>query len=176
MAALIDFDPDPDHRGATNLSTEFLLPLPIDSVFDFFADASNLESITPPSLRFRITTPKPIQMSAGTLIDYRLRLHRIPIRWRTEISDWNPPYRFIDSQLRGPYRRWVHTHEFSECDEGTLVRDSVSFIAPGGRLIRKHLVQPELVSIFQYRHNRLAKILGTPTDSTAASHFQDQTA
>lgn len=174
LAASIQFSFDLNHRHAATLRTQILLPESIETVFDFFADAGNLEALTPPSLRFRIETPKPIPMFAGTLIDYRLNLRQIPIRWQTEISDWNPPHRFVDRQLRGPYRRWEHTHEFTECDGGTLVRDSVRFIAPGGRLIRKLFVQPELARIFQYRHDQLAEILGTSTRSVATSLFQDQ--
>lgn len=174
LAATIRFSPDPERPGATILNTEMVLPGSIERVFDFFSDASNLESITPPSLRFRIETPKPIPMLAGTLIDYRLNLHYIPIRWRTEISDWNPPYRFVDRQLRGPYRRWVHTHEFSQCSDGIVVRDSVSFVAPGGNLIRKLFVQPELVKIFQYRHQLLAEIFDVAAPSSAISLNQER--
>src|SRR3954451_64976 len=91
---------------------EQILPGAPDEVFPFFADARNLEAITPPLLRFRVTTPEPIEMGAGTLLEYRLRIHGIPVRWRTLIEDWAPPHRFVDTQLRGPYARWHHTHTF----------------------------------------------------------------
>src|ERR1700761_1668298 len=91
-------------RGTYVLRDELWLPRPIDEVFGFFSDAYRLEMITPPWLHFHVQTPKPILMSPGRLIDYKLRLHGIPLRWRTEISEWQPPYRFVDRQLRGPYR------------------------------------------------------------------------
>lgn len=127
-----------------------------ESVFDFFADAANLEAITPPWLNFQIQTPLPIEMRNGTLIDYRLRLHWIPINWRTVISEWNPPVQFVDSQIRGPYRRWRHTHTFEQSAEGTLMSDTVEYSVPGGRLINRLFVEPDLNKIFLYRQQRLA--------------------
>src|SRR5690348_414160 len=115
--------------------SELWLPRPRDAVFAFFADADNLETITPPWLRFEILTSKPITMRPGALIDYRLRIHGIPIRWQTEIAEWSPPHRFVDIQLRGPYTLWHHTHTFEEQDGGTLCRDLVRYRPLGGALM-----------------------------------------
>jgi ligand-binding SRPBCC domain-containing protein len=156
---MIEFVPDPNHSGVMQLKTELQLSQPIGEVFDFFANASNLEMITPPSLRFRILTPQPIEMAAGTLIDYRLSLHGIPVRWRTEISVWVPPRRFVDRQLLGPYRLWEHTHSFRERDDGgTVVEDVVRFRAPGGKLVLNLFIRPELQKIFAYRQQRLLEL------------------
>lgn len=143
------------HNGHNRLQTELWLPHDVEHVFAFFAEAANLEAITPPWLQFRILTPRPIQMSPGTLIDYRLRLHGIPIRWRTEISVWEPPRRFVDRQVRGPYRLWEHTHTFTEVRGGTLVRDDVHYAAPGGWFVEQILVRPDLRRIFEYRSRSL---------------------
>ena len=124
---------------------------PIGDVFSFFARPENLEVITPPWVGFRILTPPPIEMREGTLIDYRIRLKGVPIRWRTEITAWDPPHRFVDVQLRGPYRRWVHTHSFREVEGGTLVEDSVEYAVPGGRLIERLFVRRDIERIFDYR-------------------------
>jgi ligand-binding SRPBCC domain-containing protein len=78
-------------HGAYRLECDLWLPQPIEAVFEFFADASNLEAITPPWLRFRILTPMPVSMAAGTRLSYRLKLHGIPLRWESEITGWDPP-------------------------------------------------------------------------------------
>jgi len=101
------------------------LPRPLDEVFAFFSDASNLEVITPPWLSFSVVTPAPIEMRPGTLIDYRLRFRGFPLRWRSEITSWDPPHRFADAQVKGPYRQWIHEHTFVEKDGGTLAGDRV---------------------------------------------------
>src|SRR5690606_37600721 len=103
---------------------------PIDEVFAFFSDAGNLERITPPSLRFRVLTPSPIDLKDGTLIDYRLSLSGVPFGWRTRIRGWQPPVMFIDEQLRGPYREWIHTHTFATVPEGTRLDDHVQYRLP----------------------------------------------
>ncbi|MBD0281878.1 MAG: SRPBCC family protein, partial [Thermoleophilaceae bacterium] len=126
-----------------------------EAVFEFFADPFNLEAITPPWLRFRIVGPRPIEMQAGTLIDYRLVLHRVPIRWRARIAVWEPGRRFADVQVRGPYRAWHHTHSFERHDEGTLVRDSVRYalpLGPLGRVAHAAFVRRDLERIFDFRH------------------------
>jgi ligand-binding SRPBCC domain-containing protein len=138
------------------------LPRPVDDTFAFFADASNLERITPPELRFRIVTPWPIEMRRGTLIEYRLALFGLPFSWRTEIGEWMPPHRFVDRQLAGPYRRWIHTHEFAAERGGTRMRDRVDYtlpLAPLG-LVALPLVRRQLERIFDFREQTIQRLLG----------------
>lgn len=137
------------------LHVEQSLPAPVTEVFDFFADAFQLEAITPSWLRFQIVTAGPIVMRPGLLIDYRLRLHGWPIAWRSEISVWDPPRRFVDRQLRGPYRLWHHEHTFAEQNGRTLVVDHIHYRVPGGRLINAWLVEPDLRRIFEFRQEVL---------------------
>src|SRR5690349_12360392 len=109
--------------------------LSIAETFAFYGDALNLERITPPWLGFEVTTPRPIEMGVGTLIEYRLKLHRVPIRWRTRIEAWEPPRRFVDAQVKGPYSLWEHTHTFEEDGpEATIIRDRVRYSIPFGPL------------------------------------------
>ncbi len=137
------------------LHTEVWLPRPRDEVFAFFADAQNLDALTPPWVKFAMLTPGLIEMHAGTLIDYRLRVHGIPIRWRTEISEWQPPHHFVDRQLRGPYTLWHHTHTFEERNGGTLCVDRVRYRPRGGTLVQWLFVRRDVERIFQYRQQRL---------------------
>ena len=146
------------------LTTWMWLPEPRDRVFAFFADAHNLERITPPFLRFRILNPSHIVMGPGALIDYTLRLHGLPIKWRTEITTWEPPVRFCDIQQRGPYAEWVHTHTFDEHDGGTMVRDDVRYRLPGPffatRVVNALMVSPDTRRIFEFRHEALCEEFG----------------
>lgn len=158
---MIEITRDVNHAGRFQLSTEAVVPAAVDDVFSFFADAANLQVLTPPWLRFQILTELPIDMHAGTLIDYRLALRGIPVRWQTEISVWDPPFRFVDRQVRGPYRIWEHTHTFEEVPDGTLMRDSVSYAVPGGAVVNALFVAPELKRIFEFRRQQL---LGTVFD------------
>ncbi len=135
--------------------TECWVPRKREDVFEFFADALNLEAITPPWLSFSVLTPGPIVMRIGARIDYRLRLHGVPFRWQTEITRWQPPFSFVDEQRRGPYRRWVHTHTFEEHGGGTLCSDSVVYAVPGGRLIDRLFVRRDVQRIFNFRHRAL---------------------
>ena len=141
------------------LEREQLVPLPPAEAFEFFADAHNLEGITPPWLGFRVVTPGPIAMSAGTLIEYRLRLRGVPLRWLTRIEDWEPGRRFADRQLCGPYRLWHHTHTFSAHDGGTVIRDRVRYalpLGPVGLLANAALVRRDLERIFDFRRDAVA--------------------
>lgn len=143
-------------------ATSLWVPTSLDETFAFFADAWNLERITPPFLRFRIITPAPIPMRVGTLIGYRLRLRGIPVRWRTEITAWDPPRSFTDVQVRGPYRKWVHRHDFVAENGGTRVDDTVSYAVPGGALVNRFIVRPDLDRIFEYRRGAIRELLAGP--------------
>lgn len=147
-------------RQASVLETSLWVPRPPEVVFPFFAEASNLGRITPPFLHFRILTPLPIRMDRGTLIDYRIRLRGIPFGWRTAITAWEPPRRFVDEQLRGPYRLWIHEHTFTEENGGTLCGDRVTYRVPGGRLVERWLVRGDLGRIFQFRARVLEGTFG----------------
>jgi ligand-binding SRPBCC domain-containing protein len=144
--------------GLVTLETAQWLPRRLDEVFAFFADAVNLETLTPPWLRFRILTPRPIEMRAGARIAYRLRLHGVPLGWVTEITAWEPPRRFVDEQRRGPYRVWIHEHRFAERDGGTEARDTVRYRAPGGLLVDRLAVRRDVRKIFEYRARKLDEL------------------
>ncbi|MGH7965115.1 MAG: SRPBCC family protein [Candidatus Binatia bacterium] len=136
---------------------------PLDEVFAFFADAGNLELLTPKFLHFCILTPSPIRVAAGTLIEYRLQLFRLSFHWHTRIETFEPGRRFTDVQLTGPYRRWHHLHEFMEVPGGTLVRDIVDYELPlgwFGRAAHALFVRRMLARIFAYRRTRIEKIFG----------------
>lgn len=143
------------------LRTETWLPVPRERVFAFFSEAENLQSLTPEWLGFTILSPRPIPMQRGTLIDYRITLRGLPMKWRTEISAWEPPDLFIDSQLRGPYKRWIHTHRFTEQQGGTLVEDIVEFDMLFGRLMLWYVAR-DLRKIFTYRHEALRRLFNLP--------------
>ncbi len=151
-----------DPAGVHLLRTTARIARPIDEVFAFFAAAENLERITPPSLRFRIVTPLPLEMRAGTLIDYRLRLNGIPFSWRTEITEWHPPHAFTDTQLRGPYHTWIHRHTFQADGDVTIMLDEVRHRLPLWPLgeLAMPLIRHRLRHIFEYRARRLEEIFG----------------
>lgn len=131
-----------------------MVPVPRERLFPFFADARNLERLTPPALHFEILTAGPIDMRAGAIIEYRLRLSGVPFRWRTVIELWEPPFRFVDLQEKGPYALWRHTHTFEETAGGTLMRDRVEYrlpFGPLGALAHKLFVARRLDQIFTFR-------------------------
>jgi ligand-binding SRPBCC domain-containing protein len=142
------------------LTTELWLPRPREEVFPFFADAHNLEVITPAWLNFKILTPGPILMRTGAKIDYEFRLRGLAVRWRSEITVWEPPVRFVDAQVRGPYRSWVHEHTFEERDGGTLAKDHVEYSVWGGRFMDWLLVRRQVREIFEYRERKLVSRFG----------------
>lgn len=156
-----------DVEGAVQVfRCETLVKAPIESVFSFFSQAENLERITPRSLRFRILTPLPIEMRRGARIDYALRLFGLPIRWLSEITEFEPGRRFVDVQLRGPYRRWIHEHTFEPVGAGTLMTDTVRYeVGFGwiGRVVERMFVRRSVESIFAHRARVIASEFGQET-------------
>jgi ligand-binding SRPBCC domain-containing protein len=144
------------------LRTTIELPRARERVFPFFADAANLQLITPPELHFEIVTPTPISMKQGTLIRYRLRLLGVPFEWLTRITVWDPPREFVDVQVKGPYRNWVHQHLFVETSFGTRIHDAVKYELPFFPLgeLAAPLVHFQLRRIFSYRARALEIALG----------------
>jgi len=145
------------------LEREQELPGTPAEVFDLFADARNLEAITPPLLRFEVITPGEVTMRVGALITYRLHLHGVPISWLTSIQDWDPPHRFIDQQVRGPFALWHHTHElFPSGPDGTRMRDTVRYAigyGPLGEIAHRVLVRRDLETIFDFRARKVEELL-----------------
>ncbi len=134
---------------------------PLKEVFEFFSNAENLNLLTPPELQFAILSDLPIEMKKGTLIDYQIRLSGIRFNWRTEISEWEPPFRFVDKQLKGPYKIWIHEHRFEELKGETLMHDTVEFLSPGGLfepLINKGFVEKRVKKIFDFRKQKLNEL------------------
>lgn len=145
------------------LKRETILNLPVNEVFDFFSKAENLDKITPPVLGFRIITPLPVDMKKGTLIDYKIKLNGIPFDWKTEITEWEPPFYFTDTQIKGPYKMWVHQHRFEDQNGRTKMTDIVNYLSPGGffEFIPHNLIVKNKVEyIFDYRGKILAEIFG----------------
>jgi ligand-binding SRPBCC domain-containing protein len=156
------------------LRREQRLPAPPEAVFPFFADARNLEAITPPLLRFRLLTPEPVEMGVGTFLQYALRLRGVAVRWDTLIQAWEPPHRFVDVQVRGPYRLWHHTHELLAPDggSGTLMRDTVRYAIGFGALgevARRAVVARDLDTIFAYRAERVPELLAARSGAPLTS-------
>jgi ligand-binding SRPBCC domain-containing protein len=151
--------------GGFRLVAARFLPHPRARVFEFFSDAFQLEALTPQWLHFSVLTPPPIRMAAGTVIDYWLRVHGVPIRWQSRIKEWEPPGQFVDEQTRGPYRRWHHRHVFEAVEGGTLCRDIVDYAVYGGWPINALFVRRDLLKIFAFRQNKLREIF------SADGHF-----
>ncbi|HMP58331.1 MAG TPA: SRPBCC family protein [Gemmatales bacterium] len=153
------------------LEREQYLPRPIDEVFEFFAQAENLDYLTPPWLHFRIVTPRPIILQQGAVIDYRIRWRWLPVRWRSVITAWDPPHGFVDEQVRGPYKFWHHTHSFVAKEEGTLMTDRVRYrlrCAPFSNFMQKR-VASDLELIFDYRRQRIADFYSAPIITPSAA-------
>ena len=143
------------------LEREQIVKRPRAEVFRFFADAANLEKITPPELNFHIITPQPIDVRKGALIDYRLKLRGIPLTWKTEITEWNPPHDFVDTALQSPYKQWIHLHTFEDGAPGeTIMKDVVRYRLPLEPLgdIAHFYVRKELRYIFDYRYQAIEEI------------------
>jgi ligand-binding SRPBCC domain-containing protein len=143
-----------------SFESKLLVPRIREEVFDFFSNALNLESLTPPWLRFHVVTPTPIEMAAGTEIEYRLKVHGIPMAWRSRITVWEPPQRFVDEQLKGPYRLWIHEHRFVEHSGGTVCEDHLRYAPIGGSIVNRLVVEKDVKRIFAYRSERLLEIFG----------------
>ncbi len=145
-------------------TAEQVVPASLNETFDFFSKAENLQKITPPLLNFHITTPLPIAMQKGTIIDYKLKIHGFPIKWKTLIELWEPGVRFIDFQVKGPYKLWRHLHEFKDLKNGTtLMNDRVEYalpFGPLGLLVHPILVRPDIEKIFAYRKQVIDKTFG----------------
>jgi len=140
-----------------------IIPKPRSEVFAFFADARNLERLTPDFLGFQILIPGPIEMKTGAIIDYSLRLYGVSLNWRTRIEAFEPESRFVDTQLKGPYRHWYHLHEFEEVEQGTRMRDVVDYelpFGPLGTVARALFVRRSLERIFGYRRRAVTEIFG----------------
>lgn len=140
---------------------QFLPEVELEDAFGFFADAGNLERITPPWMSFRILTPRPIVMRPGTVIDYRLKLFGVPTSWRTVIPVWEPPHRFVDLQQKGPYAAWEHTHELRREGSGVLMADRVVYrlpLGPLGRLVHELGIRAMLAAIFDYRYRTIREV------------------
>ena len=140
------------------LTKETIIDRPLKEVFDFFSKAENLNQITPPDMQFQILTPLPINILKGTLIDYKIKVNGIPFKWKTLISTWEPPFRFVDEQLKGPYNTWIHEHTFEERDGKTYMKDVVKFKSPGWilePLINALFIEKKVKGIFDYREKRL---------------------
>ncbi|MFH1844425.1 MAG: SRPBCC family protein [bacterium] len=143
---------------------EQFVPTPLDEVFSFFDRPENLGELTPGSLGFRILTPNPIEMKSGTVIDYVIRLFFLPLRWRTLITEYDPPHGFVDEQSRGPYRRWIHRHSFVAARDGTWIRDEIRYELPFGclgRLAHAVMVRRMLERIFAYREVVITQRFGS---------------
>ena len=156
MPLLLGLDERPEepllhiHRAA-------VVPVAIEETFAFFAEAANLERLTPSWLSFSIRTPHPIVMGVGTVIDYRISMRGLPLPWRSRIDVWEPGIRFVDRQIVGPYRWWRHEHRFQRVPAGTLVLDDVEYL-PRMRLFSRRLVERDLARIFDYRQHSLQRI------------------
>ena len=150
-----------DMNFKKQLTYTTFIPHSLEKVFDFFSKAENLNEITPPSLHFTILSPLPIDLKKGAIILYKIKLGFIPMRWKTEISSWNPPYEFTDKQLSGPYTTWIHTHKFEEVDGGVRMTDTIIYQSKGfflAPLLHWLFVDNQVRQIFEYREQKLLSL------------------
>jgi len=159
LARLLAADPQPE-RGVLRFQAETLVPAHLDRTFAFFADAANLQRLTPPWVHFRILTPMPVTMREGLEIDYRIAIHGLPMPWRSRIDVWEPGVRFVDRQLWGPYRWWRHEHRFESTDAGTRVIDDIAFV-PRVRWLSRGVVARDVARIFAFRTGALARVFAS---------------
>ena len=146
------------------------IPKPIEEVFDFFSRAENLETLTPDTLSFKILTPLPIEMKVGTLIDYRIKISGIPVKWRTEITEWHRNVSFRDVQHWGPYKKWDHRHFFEKIPGGTRMKDLVEYqmpLGPLGWVVHWVRVRRQLKDIFEFRRSKIEQLFGVWKDGNA---------
>ena len=151
------------HQGEEIFESKQYIPRPIEEVFSFFSEAKNLEKITPQNLKFHILEVSTPKMQEGTLIDYMLKIQGVPVKWRTLIKKWNPPYSFADQALKGPYKFWYHTHSFETLGKGTLMKDEVRFVLPLGILgwlVAHRKVIKDVRKIFDFRRKTVADSIG----------------
>jgi ligand-binding SRPBCC domain-containing protein len=152
---------------AHTLTFETKLYRSLDDIFDFFSNAENLNTVTPTDVEFSMLTPTPIKMQVGTLINYRIKLMGIPFFWRTHINVWEPPYRFVDEQVKGPYMLWHHEHTFEQKDGYVLMTDKLHYLSPGWflePLINRFFVTPQIKKIWGYRDQQFKKLFGKKED------------
>lgn len=147
--------------GEYILRSRIRLPRTLEEIYPFFSEARNLERLTPSSVQFEVITPDPIEMHVDALIDYRLKIHHIPVRWRTRITAWDPPHRFEDVQDRGPYKQWIHEHLFVDEGETTMMQDTVRYRVHGGALVNWLVVERDVKKIFTYREVAIREIFGS---------------
>jgi len=158
--------------GRHLLETRVLVRAPLDRTWEFFSDPGNLSRITPPSLGFEILTPRPYTVAEGAIFDYRIRFLGLPARWKSRIDAWVPEERFVDVQLKGPYRSWRHEHRFAAAPEGTWVEDRVEYelpFRPFGELAHALYVRPALEKIFRFRAKAVAQLLESAGSGVAAT-------
>ncbi len=141
----------------------------LSGTFEVFENPYNLAKITPPSLNFQVVSKEHVEMRKGAEIDYVIKWLGLPIKWKTVIEEYQPPYLFVDRQEKGPYSLWRHQHTFEETPEGTRVADHVDYVLPLGSLgsiAHAVMVKRQLLEIFEFRQKALGKIFGGRTRTT----------
>ena len=146
--------------GSYRLTMSTVVRRPLLQVFSFLSDATNLDDITPVWVKYRILTPMPLEMREGPTFDYAMRIRGFPVKWRTEITEWSPPYAFADTQVRGPFRTWRDRHVFTELDaKATLVRNDVHYSVSGGALAHRLLVRRSLMAVYRHEQQAMRRLI-----------------